>query len=309
MAACPAAVSSSRQTSGRNEAIRPHRRTTARTGQWRTCTSEAHGDRDFQEPLHAKQLLARIAVEEAVITHTTEPRGQHVLDDQPHEARTADGSGHPLSALAVAVGERHRLAVVGDQLLLADDATIEIARQVLQRRLPGADPAAVHDPAFRQRRRRREAGDSQAVEHPSAEDRRERLVREQIPSLRRSPTLPARVDRAAGDDHVHVRVVVEAPRLGVQHRAQSDLAVEVLVAMGEVAAGAHRAVEQQPVEHLGVVPSERATLGRQGERHEVVAHRQELGLLALEPAGVVVVLATRAAAVSAGAEHRAGVLA
>jgi len=248
-------------------------------------------------------------VEEAVVTYPTEPGGQHVLDDQPDEARAADGAGHPLAALAVSVGEGHRVAVVGDQLLVADDAAIQIARQVLQRRLPGADVTAVHDPALRQRCRRREAGGSQALEHPGAEDRRERLVREQVASLRRSPAPPPRIDGTAGNDHVDVRMVVEAPRLGVEHRAQADLALQVLVATGEVAAGADRAVEQQSVEQLGVVPGERAALGRQGERHQVVADRQELGLLALEPTRVVVVLTTGAAAVPAGAEHRASVLA
>ena len=57
-----------------------------------------------------------------------------MLDDQPDEARAADGAGHPLAALAVSVGEGHRVAVVGDQLLVADDAAIQIDGQRAGRR-------------------------------------------------------------------------------------------------------------------------------------------------------------------------------
>ena len=165
---CLAAVTSPGQTLGRNEASRPHRRTTLRTGERRTRTSDTHDDLDFKKPQHAEQLLTRVPVEETVVMHPTQPGGHHVLDDFPDEARAADGAGHPLAALAVSVGEGHRVAVVGDQLLNADDAAIQIARQVLQRRLPGADVTAVRDPALRQRCRRREAGGSQALDYSGA---------------------------------------------------------------------------------------------------------------------------------------------
>lgn len=57
-------------------------------------------------------------------------------------------------AVAVAEGDDAGVFVVVDQIALADDAAVEIARQVFERRFTAADVAAVYDPLARQAGRR-----------------------------------------------------------------------------------------------------------------------------------------------------------
>jgi hypothetical protein len=95
-------------------------------------------------------------------------------------------------------------------------------------------------------------------------------------------------------------VVVQPSVVGMEHRRPAELGAEVFGVGAERLGGFAHAVEEGLVDHALVMPGAGPQLVGQGEGHEKVLHREELGLLALQPLGRVVVLALGTAARSTG---------
>jgi len=85
-------------------------------------------------------------MQESEIAGSAKALGQDVLQDEPQEVRAVDGSVLPEPGLCIAVAEADGVVVVRDDVLLADDAAVEVASQIDERGLAGADMLAVDDP-------------------------------------------------------------------------------------------------------------------------------------------------------------------
>jgi len=84
----------------------------------------------------------RLAVQEAVFAHATQAGWQDVQEHVPEEVGDGQGAGGVGAGLCVAIAEGDGAAggIVVDQIVLADDAAVEIAGEVLERVL--AAPSA-----------------------------------------------------------------------------------------------------------------------------------------------------------------------
>jgi hypothetical protein len=69
-------------------------------------------------------------VKEAVIPDAAKSPGEHVLKDMPQKILRLHGSVLRFTGVAVDVAEGHPALTAGDDVLLADDAAVEIARKV-----------------------------------------------------------------------------------------------------------------------------------------------------------------------------------
>jgi len=99
--------------------------------------------------LHEGEPGFRLSVQEAVLAHATQAGWQDVQEHGPEEIRDGQGARGVGAGLCVAIAEGDGAArgIVIDQIVLADDAAVEIAGQVFERGLAAPDVAAVDDPA------------------------------------------------------------------------------------------------------------------------------------------------------------------
>ena len=76
---------------------------------------------------------------------------------------------------------------------------------------------------------------------------------------------------------MHMRMVVQTARMGVQHRHGTRLALQLLVVVAEVVDGVPGAVEQLGVKPALVILGQLPELGRHGEgQHEVADRHREV---------------------------------
>ncbi len=95
-------------------------------------------------------------------------------------------------------------------------------------------------------------------------------------------------------------VEVQAAAVGMQRRMGTGDSLEPGISAGK---GVHRlpgGFEQQVVGDALLSPEQSPQLGRHGEGDQEIHHRQQFGLLPLDPALAVVVLAVGATAMTAG---------
>ena len=84
-----------------------------------------------------------VRIQESEVSRAAESLGQDVLEDEPQEVGAGDGSGVVLSGLGVAIAEGQVVVVVGEDVLLADDAATEVAAQIDE---GGMGPKGSHCP-------------------------------------------------------------------------------------------------------------------------------------------------------------------
>ena len=81
-------------------------------------------------------------MQESVITRASEAFGQRVLQHQCDEVFAAQASGFDVSTMAIFVAEGDEGGVVIDDIAIADDAAIQVARQ----RSPSRSSACSKEP-------------------------------------------------------------------------------------------------------------------------------------------------------------------
>jgi len=255
-----------------------------------------------------------VGVEEAEVAGPPQALGQDVLDDEPEEVGPGKGALFELAGSGVSPAVAHLGVVEGEDVLLADDAAVEIAAQVDQGGLAGADALAVDDPLPGMVLGQAQGGGLEAGEHPGAEDLGESLVGEEVgsPGLALAlgaPELALGVDGGSRHDEMDVGVEGEFAGVGVQHGNGAGQAVEMSIVLGEGAQRLPGAAQEKLVDDSLVGPGERAKLGRKGEGKQEVLCGKLPGELAIEPALAVVVLAVGAVSVAAGMGHESVVIA
>jgi len=287
-----------------------HRRTTARTLDFGARLEE--GQRALR--IEAEQILNHgnqplaVGMQEAEVTGAPESFWQDVLQDQPQELGRGDlpRLGAPAFGLFVAKG--HLPIVTGEDVLFPDHAPVEIAPEIDQRLLAGADALAVHNPLFRIALGQREPFAGDGLEHLGPKDLGQGLMIEQIALLARgslgAPQTVLRIDGGGRNDQMHMRVKVEPTRVRVQDRNRPGGPLEVLVVERESAQRLPGALDQEREEGGLIGEGQRAKGAWQGEGHQEILPRHQLLKLALEPLLTLVVLAVRAAAMPARMRHQ-----
>ena len=260
----------------------------------------------------ANQALA-IGVQESVIAGTAKPLRQNMLEDQPEEIGAGERTFFQLAGIGVAIAEAHPAVLAGEDVLLPDDAAVEVTPQIDQGLLAGSDRFDVRHPFLRIARRQGNAGRLDRRQQLGPEDLGHRLLVEQIsPVLATplaSPALLLRIDRRRGNDQMDMRVEVEAARVRVQHGDGARCALQLSVILTEAEYGFPGTAHQQVKNDVGVRRSEPAEFGRQREGQQKIVGRNEALHLAFQPLLALVVLAMRAEAMAAGMRHEAVVLA
>lgn len=127
-----------------------HRRLTARAVHDRFWPRFAGFDDDVQDELHQRQQAFCVAVQEAVVPGPAKALWQDVLEHQPQEVLGWQGTEFRFTGSAFGVAECHHCIVLGDDVVFADNAAVEVTRQVFQGRLAFSEVFAVHDPFTRQ---------------------------------------------------------------------------------------------------------------------------------------------------------------
>ena len=142
----------------------------------------------------------------------------------------------PLPGLGVAITEAHLAVIAGDDVLLLDDAPVEVAPQIDQRLLPGADGFAIHHPFLRMTTGQRQSGGFDARQHLGPEDLGQGLVVEQVAALGLAPfgapLLGLAIDRRCRHDQMDMGVIIQPARVRVQYRDGAGRALQVACRSG-----------------------------------------------------------------------------
>lgn len=125
---------------------------------------------------------------------------------------------------------------------------------------------------------------------------------EQVFAFTVFPLSAAFVEATAGHDQMEMWMIVQAARVGMQHRRYTEVAAPRRSVAGEALQGADGALEQQGIDLLLMLPGQGAQFTGQGEGHHEILDRQQLLALSVEPGRRVVVLAAGTTAMAAGIE-------
>jgi len=184
-----------------------------------------------------------------------------MLEHEVQEVLAGQCARAALAGAAIGVAERDVPVAVIKDAGLADDAAVEVAGEILQRRRAAPHALAVHDPLVGQPGRRGQTGLVEGLEHARAEHAGERDAVEQIPPLRLAPLAAPSIPGAAGGDDVAVGMEVQVAGMGVELRGQSGLAAEPGGVAGEVAQRRGGDADQRIEDRALVAPCDSAQPG------------------------------------------------
>ena len=232
-----------------------------------------------------------------------------MLQHQPQELCAGHGAPFQLHGLAVAITEADLAGGAGEDVFLGDDAPVKIAPQIDERLLARAHGFAIHHPRHGVMIWQGQSSRFDARQQLRPEHFGQRLGVEQIAIFCLVPPLGAplpalAVDRRRRHDQMDMRVVIQPPRVGVQHRDGTGHTLQLFVIVAE---GAHRlpsAAQEQIVDDARVRPAQRPEFGGQGKGQQKVLGWHLLLHLAFQPLLTLMVLAVGAVAMSAGVRHQ-----
>ena len=288
-----------------------------------------HGRDEQESPAHGQPLVTLPVGQQAVVPDLDEALRQDVLHEATQEL--LGRQRHRLGAMVVGVvlvAEGHPAVVELHQPVIADGHAMRVAGQVLQHLLRSAERRlGVDHPVLGVQRRQpgREARRRSGAAVPATRARplveaRARSPARNLPrntrlstrTGRKKPgrhatqrgdasTSPLRIARqaAAGDDAVHVRMMVQVLAPGVQHHQHADRRAQPLRVGGHLAQRRRGRLQQQVVQRRPGWPAPARQFRRQREDDMVVLDRQQVLGLALEPAGAGQGLALGTVAVAA----------
>jgi hypothetical protein len=98
--------------------------------------------------LEQAQGLALGSVVQTVVAHLAEAGREHVLEETADELLRFKAGGAGLSGFAVAIPEHDELIIVAQDGGVGEGDAVDVARQVGQRVVAGADGLGVHDPGL-----------------------------------------------------------------------------------------------------------------------------------------------------------------
>ncbi len=197
--------------------------------------------------------------------HPAQATGQHVLEHAPEEVDQRQGAVGGVLGLRVAIAEGdaalHR--VVADQVVFANHAAIQVARQVLQSGFAVTDLAAVDDPLLRQADGQGQSGVAQGAQHLRAEHAGEGEGVEEVAAFELPPLSALGEQSAAG------------------HGALAEFGFELVLA--EALEGGGSRAKQGVVDEARCGTGKAAQAVGEGEGDREVVDREQLLALTLQP--------------------------
>ena len=192
-------------------------------------------------------------MQEAEVTHPSITTRQH-MDHQPPQELDQRQCPLPLlpgPVVLIAEGDCLCARIVGRDLLLGDDSTVEITREVLERWQAVTDVLALHNPVRRTLRRQFETGVFEPLDEPRTEDLRDGTDVEQVSATERAPSM-ATIHPGTGHDHMQVRMVVDLSVMGMQHRNRScrEVCFKLGMTLSEAAQCLDGGTEQQVIDRM-----------------------------------------------------------
>lgn len=175
-------------------------------------------------------------MQKAEVARAPEALGQDMSENQPEELGAGQCSGAHLSGFAVLITKSHLTVPAGNNVLLLDDAFIKIAPKINQRLVAAADRLDVDDPFFGVTGRQYQFFLCHRLEQFGAKDFGQRLVIEQVAGWVLAAALGApqafvRIDGCRGHHQMHMRVVIEATGMGMQHRDGAGVSLKLSVVL------------------------------------------------------------------------------
>lgn len=164
---------------------------------------------------------------------------------------------------------------------------IKIAPQIDQRLVAAADGLGIHHPGFRITRRKLKALLANGRKQFSAEHFRQGFVAEQIGFVGfggfRPPQPFIGIDSRRRHDHMHMRVIIEPTRMGVQYANGTRFSLQLRIVVGEGFERLPAATDHQVIKGALMLPSQRAQLFGQGEGQQKIRGRHLFFEVAFQP--------------------------
>lgn len=125
-------------------------------------------NQDLQDQLNQGQQLLGFAMQEAIVSEPAKAFGQDMLQDKPNEVMAFDGAVEGFAATALDISEGDVAILIGDYIAFTDDASVEVARQILQGGEAFSGAGAVDDPFSGNRMGHVESGFGQSFQKAGA---------------------------------------------------------------------------------------------------------------------------------------------
>jgi len=217
-------------------------------------------------------------------------------------------SGAHLSGFAVLITKSHLIVPVGDNVLFLDDAFIKITPKINQRLVAAADRLDVDDPFFGVTARKCQFFLCHRLEQFGAKDFGERLVIEQVAGWVLAAALGApqafvRIDGRHRHHQMHMRVIIEAAGMGVQHRDGAGFSLKLSVVLRKGFDRLPATTNHQVIQRALLLPGQRSELFRQREGQQKIRGGHLPLQLPLQPLLTFVLLAVGTVAMAAGMRH------
>jgi len=198
----------------------------------------------MQHKLQQPDQLLAVSVEESIIARASETLGQHMLQQQPEKIGARQCSGFR-RALVVGIAEGYLTIAHGDDVVLAQYATIEVFAKIGDGLVATADTFAVDHPLFGQSGCYGQSVVLERLQPLGAKDPGQTVVAEQILATLPAPEPVLRIQRAGRHDPMNMRVIVQLAGMRMQHGGRADPALERLVPQPETSQRFPTELEQQ----------------------------------------------------------------
>jgi len=209
---------------------------------------------------------------------------------------------HRCFGFGVMVAERDAAIFEGEDVSVADSDAKDVGSQIFQGSFAAADGDDVHDPVLLPDVRRdliEESGLLEEVAELGPEYLRQGFFRQEVVVSGRSPGAVGR-QPACGDQVVHMGVISQIARPGLQDADHAEGASDVFRIGGQLLQGLLRSLKEPVVDDL-LSPAGKApqTLRQREGGHEVGGEQEQVSLL-IDPAIDLIVLTLRTMAILAG---------
>jgi len=180
--------------------------------------------------LEQAQRLALGTVMQTIVAHLAEAAGEHVLEKTADELQRFQTGGTGFPGFAVAIAEDDDLVIVALDGRVGKGDAVDVASQVGERVVAGADGLGVYDPGRLPDRPRDGGKDrgvvfTQGVAKTGAENPGEGAHGDEELRVGLVPS-PVRAKAAAGGEDVNVGVVLQLARPGVQDGGEAGNCAE-----------------------------------------------------------------------------------
>ncbi len=161
-----------------------------------------------------------------------------MLQHQPQEVRTADGSCRAFAGATVAIPERDLAIGAAYDVALLNHPPVQVAPQIDQRLVAIAHGLAIDHPALGQADRRRQAVSVQgrqqlAMKHPCQGFVVEQVVATLLGLAQAAPQAVFGIKGCTRHGQMHMGVKLQAPGMGMQHAHGTGQPFELAVVAGQ----------------------------------------------------------------------------